>query len=466
MNNNEIRHSEQNTGETRRSFLRKASILGVGGLAGTIGGSSLLCRETAAAPSGEILRFACISDTHLGHGKALQKTARALKVLTAKTPLDKLFVIGDITNMARESEYDQVLAVFSDPANLSGSIPVRYITGNHDYADRKDSLSRYTRRTGQENDEYVEIKGYPFISAGMTGSSTPTVYNDTTRGFLRQSLADAAAKYAGKPIFVFAHIPAPNTCYGSRHWHAAKHLDGIFDKYPQVILFTGHSHSPVSHQASIWQGTFTAVNDGHITNTDDISVDKEDGVTTSDGKLTDTPGRYEEVSEGILVSVLANGNVEIQRWDVLRDVEIFPRWLVSAPHDGSRFAYRPDSPKPSAPEFDASVLPSVKTGGGIVTVVIPQAQPSLSVLRYQVNVFRGKPEQAGSGAVLKEMKDIKDAPAASSGPFSFYYLTADQPKTVEAVFKNLPSGEPLYVCITAIDHFGTPSKRAWCLEAT
>ncbi|MDR3182980.1 MAG: metallophosphoesterase [Planctomycetaceae bacterium] len=442
--------------------MRKASIFGVGGIAGTIGSASLLRGENAV-PSGGVLRFVCISDTHLGHGKAAQKTARALKVLTSKTPVDNVFVVGDFTNTAREAEYDQLLAVFRDPANLSGDIPVRYITGNHDNHDGKNSLPRYIRKIGQENNEYAEIKGYPFISAGMTGSNTPTVYDDTTRSFLRQSLADAAAKYAGKPIFVFAHIPAPNTCYGSRHWHAAKHLDGIFDKYPQAILFTGHSHAPVSHQASIWQGTFTAVNDGHITNTDNISVDKEDGVTTPDGKLTDTPGRYEDVSEGLLVSVLADGSVEIQRWDVHRDIEILPRWQVAAPHDGSRFAYRPDSPKPPAPEFDASVSPSIKTGGGIVTVIIPQAQPSLSVLRYQVNVFRGKSEHTG-GVALKEAKHIEDKPVASSGPFSFYYLTADQPKTVEAVFKNLPSGEPLYVCITAIDHFGTPSKRTWFLD--
>jgi predicted phosphodiesterase len=458
MNHIENMYAGQESGETRRSFLRKISFIGIGGLTGAIGSPFFSCKQPSVAED-VILRFVCISDTHLGHtqGQAPQKTARALKILTSKTTVDEIFVVGDITNTAKEAEYDQLLAIFRDTANLPADIPVRFITGNHDnYGENM--LSRYLRRIGQPHNEYVDVKGYPFISVGM---HTPTVYDDTTRAFLRQSLADAAAKYPGKPVFVFAHIPIPNTCYGSLHWNAAQHLDGIFDNYPQVILFTGHSHAPVSNQTSIRQGTFTAVNDGHITTTDYIGADKEEGVTAPDGKSTDTPGMYDLVSDGILVSVLANGNVEIQRWDVQRDVEILPRWLVAAPHDGSRFTYRPDSPKSAAPEFNKSGLPGIKSENGVVTVTIPQARPSLSVLRYQVDVFRGKPEQFNSGFVLKKMENLKDEPVTSRGPFSFYYLTTDQPNSVEAIFENLPSDEPLYVRITAIDHFGTQSKRAW-----
>ncbi|MDR3227976.1 MAG: metallophosphoesterase [Puniceicoccales bacterium] len=460
-------------GETRRSFLRKAGVLGTAGIIGASGAPLILRKLEAAAapaaPSAAPLRFACISDTHIGHGKAAQFTARALQVLATKAPLDRLFVVGDITNSATNAEYDKLLAIFRDPANFPANIPVRFITGNHDYHSRRDPLAYYLHRVGQPHNEYTQIKGFPFISVGMTGSRTPIVYNKETREFLRKHLADAAAKFPGKPIFVFAHIPAPATCYGSRHWHAANHLDGIFDKYPQAILFSGHSHAPLTNHTSIWQGTFTAVNDGRITNNDNISADIEEGVTDRDGKPTNKPGRYDEISDGVVVSVLSTGDVEIQRWDVRRDVEILPRWIVAAPHDGSRFAYRANSPKPATPEFDVALPPVVKKTSGGLTLTIPQAQPALSVLRYQVDVFHGKPHGGSSGFVLSELEtpaansaaNLVAKPLASRGPFSFYYLSSDQPKTVEAVFKKLPAVAPLYATIRAIDHYGKQSKRAW-----
>jgi L-fucose isomerase-like protein len=48
-----------------------------------------------------------------------------------------------------------------------------------------------------------------------------------------------------------------------------------------------------------------------------------------------------------------------------------------------------------------------------------------------VDVFRSKPEQFNNCFVLKKIENLKDEPVASCGPFSFYYLTADQPNTVK-----------------------------------
>jgi hypothetical protein len=57
-----------------------------------------------------------------------------------------------------------------------------------------------------------------------------------------------------------------------------------------------------------------------------------------DGVLTKEDGNG-KWWEGLIVNVLSNGNVEIERWDTYRNEEILPKWLVKAPHDGSNFTY-------------------------------------------------------------------------------------------------------------------------------
>ena len=92
-----------------------------------------------------------------------------------------------------------------------------------------------------------------------------------------------------KPVFVFQHEHVRDTVYGSSKsdgWGLETFTE-VLSKYPQVVHISGHSHFPANDPRAIWQGNFTAVNDGGL-GYFELAVDGTVGVadgTTSNGVL-------------------------------------------------------------------------------------------------------------------------------------------------------------------------------------
>jgi predicted phosphodiesterase len=388
--------------------------------------------QDAAAHQAGYPRFAVLSDTHFnnreGGGESSEvKVPRALKNLTGHGDLDAIFVVGDITDHGQEDEYDNLLAAFADPANVPPHVPVYYLMGNHD--DYSGGEMLYLARTRQPMNQYLEIRGYPFITVSMTGS-TAWDYNHAAQRFLSESLADAAATYPGKPIFVFTHMPSQNTVNSGG---GASALPPLLEPYPQVIIFSGHSHSPLGDPRSIWQGGYTAVNDG----------------STNYASVSDGSGRaegYNRVTEGIIVTVKEDGAaVELERRDTRRDEEILPRWTVRAPYDGSNFAneYKGRDGLP-APVFAADAADRVTTSfaDGTLTVTFPQATDNDRVRTYTVSLLNAE----------------NDNVLQSSECFSQHYLNSEMPASLTVRFTNVPAAGRLKIRITAVDTFGNRSE--------
>ena len=373
------------------------------------------------------------------------KVPRTLKNLLSKTPLvDALFVVGDITDNGRPGEYQQLRSVFNDKALVPQDLPVYFMMGNHDYhhfSRNGDPAKYFTEQLGQEINQYAVIKGYPFITISLTstrkGGDWPNpknCYDAPIQKFLAEKLKVAAQDFPGKPVFVFCHVPPANTCYGSVSW-GMKTISPILEKYPQAIVFSGHSHFPVGHPRSIQQGKFTAVNDGSIAYT---------GYEGYDLKHVGKPGdaEVERVTEGLIVNVLKNGDVEIERWDTFRNEEILPRWLVKAPHDGSRFSYKADRKGLPPPAFAQSAKPSVETDGDSCTVTFPQATDDEIVLNYIVTLV-----EEGSSKALKR-----------SGKYSQFYWNSEMPGQLSVKFTQLPlAGKKLIARVIAEDAYRNKS---------
>jgi 3',5'-cyclic AMP phosphodiesterase CpdA len=380
-------------------------------------------------------RFAVISDTHFenncGEG-ATVKVPKALKNLLSKTPqADALFVVGDLTDHGRVEEYDQLMSVFGDKANVPEGIDVYFCMGyNHDRFGKAE-FENYLNGVKQPFHQYMEIKGYPFITISE-GGTRQSAHNDEASKFLSEKLADASAKYTGKPIFVFMHVPPLNTCYGSAQnegWGTDIFLP-VLEQYPQVILFSGHSHFPLGDPRSIHQDKFTVVNDGSTTYGE---------IEPKTANIGIHPENYEYVTEGVLVNVLPNGNVEMERWDTYRNEEILPVWTVEAPHDGSRFSYKNRNGLP-APVFAKRAKPTVKhIVNDSIIVTFPQANDNDVVHHYLAEI-------------LEDDKVI-----ASFRKFSQFYLNSMTPKELSVVFAGLSAGKKLTTRITAIDSYGNRS---------
>jgi Icc-related predicted phosphoesterase len=395
-------------------------------------------------------RFAVISDTHFennqGEGARI-KVPKALKNLLSKKPtVDAIFVVGDLTNRGKVEEYQQLVDCFGNKDNVPENVAVYFMMGfNHDRSssNRQEAVVQlmgqpatsaqrnYLEKTKQPLHQYIEIKGYPFITISEGGGAA-SPYNDTVKQFLAEKLADAAVKYAGKPIFVFTHVPPSNTCYGSlRHegWGTSMFLS-VLNQYPQTIVFSGHSHFPVGDPRSIHQDKFTTINVGSTTYSEVEPKIVNEGIH---------PEKFAFVTEGVIVNVLTGGNIEIERWDTYRNEEILPRWVINSPHDGSNFTYKNRNGLP-APVFAKESKPIVHVTGTSCKITFPQAVDNEVVHHYIVEISAG--EQV----------------IATFSKFSQFYLNSDMPHDLTVSFENLPVGKILLARVKAVDSYDNMSE--------
>jgi predicted MPP superfamily phosphohydrolase len=397
---------------------------------------------TTVTPDAGLPRFIVISDTHFGNSRGegpMVKVPRALKNLTSKTPkADAIFVVGDITDYGNEAQYTQLLSVFGSTANVPDKMPVYYLMGNHDNYNSAYGRSNYMANIKQPLNQYIIIKGYPFITISETGSDQDD-YDAAARSFLSEKMAAAAKDYPNKPIFVFIHVPTSNTTYGS--WASGALPDGgwstavfraTLEKYPQAVVFSGHTHYPLGDPRSIYQDKFTAINTASTTYSE-----VEGDINLTGGTL---PAESNNVTEGLIVNVKENGDVELERWDTYRNEEILPRWTLSAPHDGAHFAYK-NRTGGAAPAFANGDKPQVgDITANSCSVTFAQAADDEVVHHYQVEILDGT------------------ASVAVARIFSGFYLNSQMPATLTVKLGGLSAKTGYKAKVTAYDSYRQPSS--------
>lgn len=399
-----------------------------------LGLASVKAQNSSVA--GESPRFAVISDTHFGNQMGegpMVKVPRALRNLMSKSPrIDAIFVCGDLTDWGRAGQYDQFMSVFNDTTIIPKSVKTYYMMGNHDNFS-ENAVENY-KKLGQPLHQFIDIKGYPFITVSLNGGGSND-YNEESLAFLAEKLKEAATRYPGKPIFVFTHVPPANTVYGSCReegsWGTEK-LNKVLNAYPQAIVFAGHSHFPLSDPRSINQRYFTSINDGSVTYSE-----VENGIV-SEGIH---PEAYDNVTEGLIITVDKQSNVNLQRWDTYNNEEILPAWNIRAPHDGKNFAYA-NRTGGEAPRFTAGAsvkVTDIQTES--CRVSFPEAKDDEVVHRYLVEIVTSQGEVANS-----------------TSQFSGYFLNSKKPKSFTVNFLGIPSGSTLTARVTAIDSYGNTSE--------
>jgi len=422
-----------------------------------------------------VVRFGVISDTHFenGVGEGAQvKVPRALKNLTSHGPLDAIFDVGDITNNGNPDQYEMLVKCFTNDENFMTRLDRKVFmmaTGHDNF--NSNGYNNYVKGLAPLNggmdyptEQFLDIKGYPFITISQRNQSLEGVtYISSVRKQLETWLAQAAKDYPGKPIFVFTHVAPLNTCYGSWNgegsWCTGE-LNSILNNYPQIILFSGHSHFPIGDPRSIHQGVspksqrqnyYTVINTGSTTYGEIEPGAVDAGIH---------PKYYEVVTEGHIVSVKKNGDVLIQRYDTYRDEEIGAsnRWLIEAPHDGSKFkyadirdihdategqTYRTGLP---APEWDSMVTgPSLEfdKNDRTVKVTFPQARDEEYVFRYIITFLNPYGREISTNKL-----------------YSYAYLNSETPKEISINLdcSGLPNGT-YSVAVEALDAYGNVSEH-------
>lgn len=237
--------------------------------------------------------------------------------------MDALILNGDVVDQGIDEQYDSVKETLDKNKNLLPKTIIKNI-GNHEFFDYnievnskeqvQSFINNYLEFSGEEKVYHDKwIKGYHFISLGSEDGNSETMNSVTA--FLSEEQLEwfkekISEKYEkGKPIFVFLH---QHLEYPNSNWvgiEQAKELREILSDYPEVILFSSHTHRDISDNSISLNEPFTIVNTGAIHYTLVIDSDKEKGVRREDDYIN---GIYVEAN-GNTVTIKAR-DIKEKEW--------------------------------------------------------------------------------------------------------------------------------------------------------
>ncbi|GFN31532.1 metallophosphoesterase [Paenibacillus xylaniclasticus] len=391
---------------------------------------------TVQRSAGFDLVFPVISDIHIGRGaKAEKKLEDVLKQINQITPqYDAIASVGDLTNDGTVSQYDRFMRIYNRYRQPQAQHLLAI--GNHDYwGNPREAKGRklFIAKTGMKNIYYDKwINGYHFIVIGSENKSVGGTLSDTQLKWLDEKLSEHAK--ANKPIFVFFHQHIGGTVSGSDLWgHSRSHMKlyATLARYPQVIIFSGHSHYMLDDPRTIHQRHFTSVGISSI-RYPELEPGKVQGKHPSD-----------DIAQGCIVYV-KRGKVTIRRRDFHRNDWTGEDWVIPYPASRHSFVYTDDRDriKPIFPtSASVSIVPD-SIGATKAALVFDQATDNLFVHAYDIEVKR----QGSRRSTLK------------LSAFSEFYKRP-VPASITVELKGLKPEQNYTASVYAVDSFGNRSAK-------
>ncbi len=192
-----------------------------------------------------------LSDIHLNasqshiHNRHFASALADIKKLSPNSI--GIFVNGDIADHGETSEYRAFQQLIQD----AGAPAVYCAIGNHDLADgpyeqRLKNFLRYTE-PGTDTVYYdLWLNGAHFIFLGSEAPGLNAQLSAKQLNWFKEKLAEN--RDPSRPIYVFLHQGLIDTVAGTfayQKWHGinqSAQFSKILKDYPEVILFSGHSH--------------------------------------------------------------------------------------------------------------------------------------------------------------------------------------------------------------------------------
>lgn len=368
---------------------------------------------------------------------------------------------------------DQVLT-----QNFGSDVRVMLSSGNHDIADLMGDTFDETHKDdgkwfyGDSDTSYVgnfhtEINGFDFITLDYNGKYNfgYTGQRSGYQDFLKQTLQSitSQANYdATKPIFIQAHSGYAGTSLGG-NFHSdydtmGNDLQTILKDYPQVVMFSAHTHFPVEQETSIYQNNFTFVENGSMNYMylDTPSNFVEGGYFNSNTGNKDTTERTCN-----FVSILEDGSTLVRRFDVSNQRWIGMPWIVDTTKGKDGFQYTNTNRSTIAPWFDESAIISTQeVKEDRVVLNFSQAFDDELVNYYEIQIMNAKTNQPVSVKV-RQLPDKSNTVAKTfNGTFRAYSKFYYRPNIMSFDLEGLEAGTTYRVVVNAVDDFENRSSVA------
>lgn len=263
--------------------------------------------------SDPIMSFVVVSDTHIQSTDTKEENVIFKDMLNDVKndfpEVEGIFINGDNAQSNKTAADTSALRtqlgkIESYRNSICPDIPIYMGVGNHDlwpYAKYSNAVSTFLEFATLPDGSHPEsinydfwLNGYHFVFLG-SDKNDPTYagFNTSTLEWLDQTLAEDYD--SGKPTFIFLHQAISNTVAGSltdmgEEWDGVINtieLKNVLRKYPEAILFSGHSHYSLDSVGNAYYGGGlfpTAFNTaslaratGHSTDGEKIDLDEEQG---------------------------------------------------------------------------------------------------------------------------------------------------------------------------------------------
>jgi hypothetical protein len=219
------------------------------------------------------------------------------------------------------------------------------------------------------------INGYHFITICDDGIPTgSSAWRGYGWDYSAETLAEAEAMIQAaledtgpdKPIFIIQHVPNADTVAGSNDMVPCHTLKEMQAKYPNLVIFAGHSHHPINDECSIYQEDNTMIGTGTI-----------------------------QVAQVHLVEVDEYGRVRLRKYSSSTKDFLGETWFIDT-YDPREFVYTRDRFEEDDLFFaeDAEIIPVYIGFDNISFKFLPVQAESLTARGYRIVL------KDASGAVI------------------------------------------------------------------
>ena len=435
------------------------------------------------SPKGKArLKVAVMSDIHISTPESGTFFRKALEYYD-KVGVDAVMIAGDMADDGLECQLQMVADIWNEvfpqgKGTTGRKVEKLFICGNHEIdgyrlpAAKKrwsaEELSKgrivgrvkrvWERCFGEKYEPVFmkEVKGFKFIGAHYP------VDPDEVEIFLRSTdIPDKA------PFFYFQHRHPKGTCSAPWVWGQDDgRITSLLSEYPNAIAFSGHSHSSLTDERTLWQGAFTSVGTASMSFIVPFGGRENSKVVGSKEKV---PAQMKTVNcrngkQAQLMTVFDNCIV-LEKRDFFNDESLAPEWVIPLPLTKRPLTFENRAADAVAPQFAKDSVVTLKRINGPDRYGVVKEQ---IVLQFPAAIHTKTSPRAFDYEVQVEYRDVDTVKTGlTKRVFSeAWHLCESQEKDVTCVFAldELPANREYRFAVRPVECFekkGEPIYSSW-----